>query len=107
MTRNLTGENPSELRLMDVEDAMRMVDYDALTRDGIHFNTHPGLQWINDTFQTRIEEMEAELRTMVYPVARGSPAGRVESLVPQPLANRLGPLATEANVVQPIPREWR
>ena len=103
MTRNLTRENPSELRLMDVEDAMRVVDHGALTRDGIHFNTHPGIQWINDTFQTRIEEMEAELRTMVYPVARGSPAGRVESLVPQPLANRLGPLATEANVVQPIP----
>ena len=52
-------------------------------------------------FQTKKEEMEAELRTMVNPVARGSPAGRVRSHVPQPLVNRLGPLATEANVVKP------
>ena len=51
----------------------------------------------------RIQEMEAELRTMVNPVARGSPAGRVRSHVPQPLANHLGPLATEKNVMQPTP----
>ena len=47
--------------------------------------------------------MEAELRTIVNPVARGSPAGGVRSHVPQTLANRLGPLATETNVVQPTP----
>ena len=47
--------------------------------------------------------METELRTMVNPVARGSTASRVRSHVPRPLANRLGPLATEANVVQPTP----
>ena len=41
MIRNLTAENPNELRLMDVESALRMVDHGALTRDGIHFNTQP------------------------------------------------------------------
>ena len=81
---------------MDVESALRMVDHGA-------FNTQPGIQCMNDEFQTKIEEMEAELRTMVNPVARGSPDGRVRSHVPQPLANRLGPPATEANVVQPTP----
>ena len=47
--------------------------------------------------------MEAELRTMVNPVARSSPSGRVRYHVPQPLVNRLGPLTTDANVVQPTP----
>ena len=55
-------ENPNELRLMDFKNALRMLDHGALTRDGIHFNTQPGIQWINDAFQMRIEEMEAELR---------------------------------------------
>ena len=55
VVRNLTAENPSELRLMDVESALRMVDHGALTRDGIHFNTQSGIQWMNDAFQTRIE----------------------------------------------------
>ena len=55
-------ENPNELRLMDFKNALRMLDHGALTRDGIHFNTQPGIQWINEAFQTRIEEMEAELR---------------------------------------------
>ena len=45
--------------------------------------------------------MEAELRTVVNPVTRDSPAGRTRSRVPQQLANRLVPLATEANVTQP------
>ena len=88
---------------MVVENALRMVDHGALTRDGIHLNTQPRIQWINDAFQTRIEEMEAELRTRVKAVKRGSPAGRVRSHVLQPLANGLGPLATEANMVQPTP----
>ena len=103
MARNLNEDNPSELRLMDIESALRMMDHGALTRDGIHFNTQQGIQWMNDAFQTRIEEMETELRTIFNPVARGSPAGRVESHVPRPLANCLGPLATEANVVQTTP----
>ena len=101
MARNLTAENPSDLRLMDVESALRMVDHGALTKNGIQLKTQPGIQLMNDAFQTRIEEMETELQTMVNPVARGSPAGRVKYHVPRPLANRLGPLATEANVVQP------
>ena len=63
MIRNLTTGNPNELRLMEVENTLRMVDHGALTKDGIHFNTQPGVQWIDDAFQTRIEEMEAELRT--------------------------------------------
>ena len=44
MIRNLTTENPNELRLMDVESALRIVDYNGLTRDKIHFNTQPGIQ---------------------------------------------------------------
>ena len=36
-------------------------------------------------------------------MARGSPAGRVMSRVPKPLATRVGTLATEANGVQPTP----
>ena len=48
--------------------------------------------------------MEAELRTVVNPVMRSSPAGRLRSRVPpQPLANCLGPLVTEANIKQHIP----
>ena len=101
MIRNMTTGNPNELRLMDVENTLRMIDNGALTKDGIHFNTQPGLQWINGPFQTRIEELEAELRTTVNPVTPGSPAGRVRSHVP--LVNRLKPLTTEANVVQPSP----
>ena len=85
---------------MDVGSTLRMMDHGALTRDGIQFNTQQGILWMNEAFQTRIEEMETELRTMVNPVARGSSAGRVISHVPRPLANRLGTLATEANLVQ-------
>ena len=101
MIRNLTRGNPNELSLVEVENTLRMVDHGALTKDGIHLNTQPRIQWINDAFQTRIEEMEAELRTTVNPVTQGSPAGRVRSHIPQALVNRLGPLTTEANVVQP------
>ena len=72
MIKNLTTGNPNELRLMDVG---------ALTKYGIHFKTQSGIQWINDTFQTRIEDMEAELRTMVNPGTRGSSVSRVRSHV--------------------------
>ena len=41
--------------------------------------------------------------TMVNPVARGSPAGRVRSHIPQTLVNLLGLLTTEANLVQSAP----
>ena len=103
MIRNLIAANPKELRLMNNENALRMVNHSALTNNGIHFNTQKGIQWINDEFQTKIGEMQAEARTMVDPVARGSTAGRVRSHVPQPLADRLGPLTVRANVVQPTP----
>ena len=39
MTRSLVRSNPSELRLIDLENMLRMIDHLALTRDGIHFNT--------------------------------------------------------------------
>ena len=86
---------------MDIENSLRMVDHSALTRDGLHFNNQQGRKRINDAFQTKIEELEAALQTMFYPVARGSPVGRVRSRVSQPFASRLGPLAADANVTQP------
>ena len=42
MIRNLVRSNPGELRLLDLENTLRMIDHIALTRDGIHFNTHRG-----------------------------------------------------------------
>ena len=60
MVRNLIRSNPGELRLMDLENALRTTDHLALTRDGIHFNTLQGRRWINDAFQTRIEVLEGE-----------------------------------------------
>ena len=53
MTRSLVGSNPSELRLMDLENILRMIDHLALTRDGIHFNTQQGRRWINDACSRR------------------------------------------------------
>ena len=70
MVRNLIAENSNELRLMDIESAMRMVDYRALRRDRIPVNNKQGRQLINETFQTKIEVMEAELQTMVNPGTR-------------------------------------
>ena len=63
MVDNLIRSNPGELRLMDLENTLRMTGHIALTRDGIHFNTQQGRRCINDAFQTRIEEIEGELRT--------------------------------------------
>ena len=63
MTSGLVRSNPSELRLMDLENMLRMIDHLTLTRDGIHFNTQQGRCWINDVFQTQLREMEQELRT--------------------------------------------
>ena len=42
MTRGLVRSNPSELRLMDLVNMLRMIDHLTLTRDGIHFNTQQG-----------------------------------------------------------------
>ena len=56
MTRGLVRNNPGELRLMDLENMLPMIDHLALTRDGIHFNTQQGRRWINDVFQTQVLE---------------------------------------------------
>ena len=53
MTRGLVESNPGGLRLMDLENMLRMIDHLALTRDGIHFNTQQGRRWIKDVFQTQ------------------------------------------------------
>ena len=103
MIRSLVVSNPSELRLMDLENMLRMTDHLALTRDGIHFNTHQGRRWINDVFQTQIEEMEQELRTtdsLAWSSSTGG--GRVKGNVPKPLTNRLGPLAMEMRATAPV-----
>ena len=103
MIRSLVVSNPSELRLMDLENMLRMTDHLALTRDEIHFNTHQGRRWINDVFQTLIEEMEQELRTtdsLAWTSSTGG--GRVKGNVPKPLANRLGPLAMEMRATAPV-----
>ena len=42
MIRNLVRNNPGELRLLDIENTLRMIDHVALTKDGIHFNTQRG-----------------------------------------------------------------
>ena len=103
MTRSLVRSNPSELRLMDLENMMRMVDYLALIRDGIHFNTLQGRRWINDVFQTQLREVEQKLRTTIS-LARISSngGGRVRSNVPESLAHRLGPLAMEMGAAAPV-----
>ena len=87
---------------MDLENTLRLTDHVALTRDGIHFNTLQGRRWINDAFQTRIKEIEGELRT-TDALARTSLTGRgrVRSNVPEPLASCLGPLTSEACVAAP------
>ena len=102
MIRRLIRSNPGELRHMDLENTLRMTDHLALTRDGIHFNLLQGRRWINDAFQTRIEEIEGELM-MTDALARTSLTGRgrVRSNVPEPLANSLGPLKSEAGIATP------
>ena len=42
MIRSLVRYNPGELRLLDLENMLRMIDHIALTRDGVHFNTQRG-----------------------------------------------------------------
>ena len=96
MTRGLVRNNPGELRLMDLENLLRMIDHLALTRDGIHFNTHQGRRWINDVFQTQLREVEQELRgtnSLAWTSSTGG--GRVWGNVPESLVNRLGHLAIE------------
>ena len=96
MTRSLVRNNPGELRLLDLENMLRMTDHIALTKDGVHFNTQRGRHWINDVFQTQLREVEQESRA-TGSLARTNLTGgsRIRATVPESLANRLGPLATE------------
>ena len=102
MTRGLVRSNPSELRLKDLENILRLIDHLALTRDWIHFNTQQGRRWRNDDFQTQIRKMEQELRT-TDTLARTSSTRRcrLRGNVPELLANRFGPWQWER--VQPLP----
>ena len=94
--RSLVRNNPGELRLLDLENMLRMIDHIALTRDGIHFNTQRGRHWVNDVFQTQLREVEQESRA-TGSLARTSSTGgsRIRATVPESLVNRLGPLARE------------
>ena len=103
MIRSLVRNNPIELRLMDLENMLRMIDHLALTRDGIHFNTQPGRRRINDVFQAQIMEVVQELRTN-NSLARTSSTGgsRVRGNAPESQANRFGPLAMETGAAAPF-----
>ena len=105
MTRGLVRSNPSELRLMDLENMLRMIDHLTLTSDGIHFITQQGRRWINDVFQTQLREMEQELRT-TGSLARTSSTGggrlRGNGNMPESFANRLGPLIMETGATAPV-----
>ena len=103
MIRDLVRNNPGELRLLDLENTLRMIDHIALTRDGIHFNTQRGRHWVNDVFQTQLRQVEQESRANSS-LARTSSTGgsRIRASVPESLVNRLGPLAMETDVAAPI-----
>ena len=103
MIRSLVRNNPGELRLLDLENTLRMIDHLALTRDGIHFNTQQGRHWINDVFQTQLRELEQESRATSSLAWTSSTGGtRIRAGVPDSLVNRLGPLATETATAAPI-----
>ena len=103
MIRSLVRNNPGELRLLDLENTLRMIDHIALTRDGIHFNTQRGRHWVNDVFQTQLREVEQESRA-TSSLARTSSTGgsRIRASVPESLVNRLGPLAMETATAAPV-----
>ena len=103
MIRNLVRNNPGELRLLDLENMLRMIDHIALTRYGIHCNTKRGRHWVNDVFQTQLREVEQESRA-TSSLARTSSTGgsRIRASVPESLVNRLGPLAMETAAATPI-----
>ena len=103
MTRSLVRNNPGELRILDLENMLRMIDHIALIRDGIHFNTQQGRHWINDVFQTQLREAKQELRaTSSLAWTSSTGGGRIGGSVPESLVNRLGPLATETTTAAPI-----
>ena len=99
-TRSLVRSNPSELRLVDLENTLRMTDHLALIRDGIHFDTLQGRRWINGVFQTQIETIKKELRTTDSLARTSSTSSRGNVL--QPFANRLGPLAMETGATASV-----
>ena len=103
MIRSLVRNNPGELRILDLENMLRMIDYIALTRDGIHFNTQRGRHWVNYVFQTQLREVEQESRANSS-LARTSSTGgsRIRASVPESLVNRLGPLAMETATAAPV-----
>ena len=103
MIRSLVRNNPGELRLLDLENMLRMVDHIALTSDGIHFNTQRGRHWVNDVFQTQLREVEQESRA-TSSLVRTSSTGesRIRASVPESLINRLGPLAMETAAAAPV-----
>ena len=101
--RSLVRNNPGELRLLDLENMLRMIDHLALTRDGIHFNTQQGRHWINGVFQTQLREVEQESRATSSLAWTSSTGGnRTRASVPESHVNRLGPLATETATAAPI-----
>ena len=103
MIRSLVRNNPGELRLLDLENMLRMTDHIALTRDGIHFNTQQGRHWINDVFQTQLREVEQESRATSFLAWTSLTGGnRIRASVPESLVNRLGPLATETATAENI-----
>ena len=103
MTRNLVTSNRSDLRLMDLENTLRMIDHLALTRDEIHFNAAQGRRWTNDVFQTKNEEMEQELRTIDSLARNSSNRGsRLRGNVLQPLASHHGPPAMKTGATAPV-----
>ena len=103
MIRCLVRNNPGELRLLDLEDMLRMIDHIALTRDGIHFNTQRGRHWVNDVFQTQLREVEQESRaTSSLAWASSTGGDRIRASVPESLVNRLGPMAMETAAAAPV-----
>ena len=103
MTRGLIRSNPSELRLMDLENMLRMIDHLTLTKDGIHFNTQQGRRWINDVFQTQLRETEQELRT-TGSLARTSSTGggRVRGLCARITRQSPRALTMETGATAPV-----
>ena len=103
MIRNLVRSNPGELRLLDLENTLRMIDHVALTKDGIYFNTQRGRHWMNDVFQTQLREMEQESRATSSLARTSSTTGgsRIRASVPESFVNHLGPLAMETAVAAP------
>ena len=103
MIRSLVRNKPGELRLLHLENMLRMIDHIALTRDGIHFNTQQGRHWINDVFQRQLREVEQESRATKSLAWTSSTGGnRIRASVPESLVNRLGPLARETATAAPI-----